>query len=147
MPLSQRAEAVQERLDRLANAANLVTPRIRQIWEQALNAPLNRSSTWLHGDLHSRNVLVQNGAITGIIDWGDICVGDPATDLASAWVLFPEESSRQELWGAYGDVSEATRQRAKGWALIFGLVLLDTGLVDNPRNAAIGKKILTRLAD
>ncbi len=49
---------------------------------------------------------------------------------------------RQQAIDAYGDVSEATLVRAKGWAILFGVVLLDSGLVDHPQHAAIGQRIL-----
>ncbi|MFH7029495.1 MAG: hypothetical protein ACHBN1_29940 [Heteroscytonema crispum UTEX LB 1556] len=47
----------------------------------------------------------------------------------------------------YGNISEATLQRAKGWAILFGVLLLDTGLIDNPRHAVIGERILRRVAE
>ena len=46
-------------MHRLAGATNLITPQIRQIWHEAVQAPLDRPPTWLHGDLHPRNVLVE----------------------------------------------------------------------------------------
>jgi aminoglycoside phosphotransferase (APT) family kinase protein len=147
VPLRQRAPVVEERMRRLAGRTELITPRIKQIWNEALDAPLDRAVTWLHGDLHPRNVLVENGVITGIIDWGDITSGDCATDLASIWMLFTELRARQEALAAYANLTEATLQRAKGWAVLFGVVLLDTGLSDNPRHAAIGERILRCLPD
>jgi aminoglycoside phosphotransferase (APT) family kinase protein len=146
-PLHQRAPAVEERMRRLAGRTDLITPQIRQIWNAALDAPIEGALTWLHGDLHPRNVLVEKGVITGIIDWGDITSGDRATDLASIWMLFAAPQAREEALAAYGDLSEATWQRAKGWAVFFGIMLLDTGLIDNSRNAAIGERILCRVTD
>jgi aminoglycoside phosphotransferase (APT) family kinase protein len=145
VPLSRRAAAVEERLQRLAERTNCITPLIWDIWQQALDAPLDRSPTWLHGDLHPRNVLVEDGRVTGVIDWGDLTSGDATTDLASIWMLFAEPQARAAAWAAYGELSEATIRRAKGWAVLFGVMLLDTGLIDNPRNAAIGEQILRRL--
>jgi aminoglycoside phosphotransferase (APT) family kinase protein len=146
-PLSQRALVVEERMRRLTGRTDLITPRLRQIWNEALDAPLDGAATWLHGDLHPRNVLVEDGIFTGIIDWGDITSGDCATDLASIWMLFVEPPARQEALAAYANLSEATLQRAKGWAVLFGVVLLDTGLSDNPRNAALGERILRGVPD
>ncbi|MCG8348525.1 MAG: aminoglycoside phosphotransferase family protein [Chloroflexales bacterium] len=147
VPLSQRAAGLEERMQRLAGATNLITPQIKRTWELALQAPLDVSPTWLHGDLHPRNILVERGVISGIIDWGDITAGDCATDLAAIWMLFAAPQARHDALAAYADLSDATLHRAKGWAVLFGVVLLDTGLVDNPRNAAIGAYTLRRLAE
>jgi aminoglycoside phosphotransferase (APT) family kinase protein len=147
VPLWQRAAVVEERMRRLAGATDLITPRLRQIWQEALHAPLDVSPTWLHGDLHPRNVLVRRGAISGIVDWGDITAGDPATDLAALWMLFTEPGARRAALAAYAGLSEATLWRARGWAIMFGAVLLESGLVDNPRNAAIGARTLRRVAE
>jgi aminoglycoside phosphotransferase (APT) family kinase protein len=146
-PLRQRAAVVEERMQRLARTTSLITPQITHIWHVALQAPLDLPPTWLHGDLHPRNVLVEHGVITGIIDWGDITSGDCATDLASIWMLFAEPHARHDALAAYATLSAATLQRAKGWAVLFGVMLLDTGLIDNPRNAMIGERTLRRVAE
>jgi aminoglycoside phosphotransferase (APT) family kinase protein len=142
VPLQQRAAVVEARMQRLASTTSLITPQIAQIWQAALDAPLDLPPTWLHGDLHPRNILVEHGVITGIIDWGDITAGDAATDLASIWMLFTEPDAREQVLVAYGALSRATLQRTRGWAIMFGVMLLDSGLVDNPRNAAIGTRTL-----
>lgn len=147
VPLRQRAAAVEERMQRLARMTDLITPQIMCIWHAAVHAPLDLPPTWLHGDLHPRNVLVENGVITGIIDWGDITAGDPATDLAAIWMLFADPHARHAALAAYANLSDATLQRARGWAIMFGVMLLDTGLVDNPRHAVIGERTLRRVAD
>ncbi|MBD2096551.1 phosphotransferase [Trichocoleus sp. FACHB-591] len=103
-------------------------------------------ATWIHGDLHLRNVLVEKGVITGVIDWGDITRGDRATDLAAIWMLFSDPQTRQQATLEY-NASEATLQRARGWAIFFGVVLLDTGLIDNPKHAAIGERTLRHMAE
>jgi aminoglycoside phosphotransferase (APT) family kinase protein len=146
-PLHQRAAFVEERMQRLETKTNLITPKIKNTWNQALNAPIDVQPTWLHGDLHPRNILVENGAIEGIIDWGDITSGDIATDLASIWMLFWDRNARTQAIAEYANISDATLQRAKGWAILFGTVLLDTGLIDHPRHAAIGERTLRRVAE
>lgn len=103
--------------------------------------------TWLHGDLHSRNVLVEDGALCAVIDWGDLAQGDCATDLASLWNLLPDIASRAAAMQAYGPVSQATWQRARGWAILFGLMLIDSGLVNDARLAAAGEITLHRVTE
>lgn len=146
VPLAQRAASMETRMQRLTGRREVISKPIRRLWNEALNAPLDRAPTWLHGDLHPRNVLVQDGVITGVIDWGDLTAGDPATDLASIWMLFRETGARKEAMAAYGDLSEATMRRSIGWAIAFAVTLLDTGLTDDPRHAAIGDRILRRFA-
>jgi len=112
-----------------------------------LDAPVDVEAKWLHGDLHARNVLVKNGAIAGIIDWGDMTSGDIATDLASIWMLFGDQHTRHQVIAEYANISDATLQRAKGWAVLFGVLLLDTGLVDHPRHAVMGERSLRRVSE
>lgn len=147
VPLHQRATAVEERMQRLEQKTNLMTPDIKHIWNQALDAPMDVEATWIHGDLHPCNVLVEKGAIAGVIDWGDITRGDRATDLAAIWMLFSDPQVRQQVIATYANASEATLQRARGWAVFFGVVLLDTGLVDTPRFTVIGERTLRRIAE
>lgn len=146
VPLAARAPAVEERVARLAPRTDLLTPGLLGLWREAVAAPLDAPRVWLHGDLHPRNVLVEGGAIAGVIDWGDLTVGDPATDLAAIWMLFDDPAARAAALAAYGPLSPATLLRARGWALLFGLLLLDSGLADHPRHAAIGAQTLRRVA-
>ena len=110
-----------------------------------LATQLNRAMphrVWLHGDLHPRNVLVQDGALAGIIDWGDVTAGDVATDLACAWMLFESARGREIFLGAYAP-TEQIRARAAGWAVHFASGLLDSG---EPRHVRIGLSVIRRLA-
>ena len=147
VPLQQRASAVQERMQRLAQKTSLANSTVFKIWESALKAPPAELSTWFHGDLHPQNVLVENGELTGVIDWADIAAGDSATDLASIWMLLPTVAARETAMAEYGSVSTGTWARALGWAINLGALLLETGLVDNPRHAAIGELTLRRIVE
>lgn len=142
--LQLRAERIELRMARLKVKTNLITPGIEQTWEAALQADKATKTCWIHGDLHARNVVVHLGKITGIIDWGDMTSGDVATDLAAIWMLFGDATARQKAIAIY-QPSSALLARAKGWAVFFGVVLLETGLVDNPRHAEMGKITLERL--
>lgn len=148
VPLSQRASQVEDRMRRLENlSVPSVTAEVRRIWEAALTAPIDATPTWIHGDLHSRNVLVDRECLSGVIDWGDMAAGDRATDLASIWMLFADPDARSRALSASGSVTQATYLRAQGWAVGFGVTLLDTGLVDHPQHAAIGEQTLRRLVE
>lgn len=142
--LLARSPQTQPVLERLETQTPLITPRIKQIWQEALWAPTTDEKRWLHGDLHPRNVLVKKGIISGVIDWGDMTSGDVATDLAAVWMLFSDVKTQSLALSQYG-ASKLETVRAKGWAISFAVFLLHTGLIDNSRNAAIGERILQRL--
>ena len=144
-PLATRAVAIGERMQRLERTTDVITARTRDAWSEGLVAPSDGRSTWIHGDLHARNVLTLDGTITGVIDWGDMTSGDPAIDLACLWMLLPNEAARAEAQRAYGPASSALWARARGWAVLFGVMLLDTGLAGNARNAAMGEHILRQI--
>src|SRR5436309_2758828 len=74
------------------------------------------SPVWVHGDLHPANLLIEHGQLSGVVDWGDITAGDPASDIAVAWMLVPA-SSRRTLYDEAG-VDDATRMRARAWAAL-----------------------------
>ncbi|MGB0111727.1 MAG: aminoglycoside phosphotransferase family protein [Ilumatobacteraceae bacterium] len=98
---------------------------------------------WVHGDLHSANVIVSDGKISAVIDFGDITAGDPAVDLAIAWMLFDPVSRavfRRTAGGAVS-IDEATWSRAQAWALHFALVYL-LHSADNERFARMGSALL-----
>jgi aminoglycoside phosphotransferase (APT) family kinase protein len=143
-PLSTRAEMVTFRAARLAPDYDWVARDIMPIWQDALAALDDAGPVWLHGDLHPRNVLMQKGKLSAVIDWGDMCAGDPATDLAALWMLLPSPQSRELAIEIYKP-SHSTLLRAKGWAITWGLLLLDTGRVDNNEHACIGRVILEQV--
>ena len=146
VPLATRAAAVAERIVRLEKTTERVSAGVEAAWREALEAPPGTRRHWLHGDLHPRNILADEGRIVGVVDWGDLCRGDIATDLAALWMLF-DRPDRQKALKAYGNVDEATLARAKGWGVFFGVVLLETGLVDDERQAKVGAATLARITD
>jgi aminoglycoside phosphotransferase (APT) family kinase protein len=85
-----------------------------------------------HGDLHPRHLLIDgDGAACGVIDWGDVCIADPAIDLNLAFGAFRGEA-RDAFFDAYGDVSQDQLHRARLLALFLSATLLlyadDVGL-------------------
>jgi aminoglycoside phosphotransferase (APT) family kinase protein len=102
-------------------------------WERAVAvAAWPGPPVWLHGDLHPANVLVTDGALAGVVDFGDMCAGDPATDLSAAWLLLPTGTAGQ-FFQTYASADEATIERARGWA-----ILRAVGLIAIGRNGELG---------
>ncbi|QNE22817.1 aminoglycoside phosphotransferase family protein [Kribbella qitaiheensis] len=100
---------------------------LRTIWADALEAPdWDGPPVWLHADLHPANVVTANGSLAGVIDFGDLCSGDPATDLMAAWLLLPEGAAAR-FFAAYPS-DEATVRRARGWAVYRAIGLISIGV-------------------
>lgn len=125
VPLSRFADEIECRLNDLT--ADETVDRMRELWADAVTADeWDRPLVWLHGDLHPANVVVADGTLAGVIDFGELCAGDPATDLASAWLLLPAGADRS-CFEAYGGADAATVRRSRGWALLSCLTLIEIG--------------------
>jgi aminoglycoside phosphotransferase (APT) family kinase protein len=107
--------AVAQAGDRIDGAAALDS------WRQSLAVPAwDGPGVWVHGDLLPGNLLVVDGRLSGVIDFGCLTAGDPACDMQPAWNLFAG-ASRQRFRAAL-EVDEATWLRGRGWAI--GLAVL-----------------------
>lgn len=134
-------DLVKERLHSLEQRDGITAQRLAAIWRDACQAPETEQRVWLHGDLHARNVVVNESRLVGLIDWGDLNGGDPANDLACAWTLIESARLRRAILEAYA-ADDALVRRAMGWALHFGLTLVNSG---EPRHVPMGWTILNRL--
>ncbi|MDD9937278.1 MAG: aminoglycoside phosphotransferase family protein [Myxococcales bacterium] len=95
------------------------------VWESALEARHRAAPVWVHGDVAPDNLLVDDGSLCAVIDFGQLAAGDPACDLTIAWTLFSGPSRdifRHEL-----HADRATWLRARGWALWKALLMLRSG--------------------
>jgi aminoglycoside phosphotransferase (APT) family kinase protein len=146
LPIQQGASFIEEYLERLRAKTTLISTAVEQALRIGLHAAPSTEKRWLHGDLHARNVLVHQGSISAIIDWGDITAGDVPIDLASIWMLFDDAKARREALDCYAATKIETA-RAKAWAVFFGAVLLETGLIDHPPHAAMGAATLRRITE
>jgi len=93
---------------------------LKAIWFEAMETKWNKPPVWLHGDFAPGNIILNNGRLAGVIDFGMMAVGDPACDLAIAWTFFDAPGSEVFLDRFRGD--ENTIKRAKGWALWKALI-------------------------
>lgn len=101
------------------------------ILESARGGPRLPATAVVHGDLHFRHVLVdEHDDFAGVIDWGDMHLGDPAVDLMIAWGLLPPRA-RAEFWDEYGPVTDHQRRQSRLLALFLALTLLDYGSAEN----------------
>jgi aminoglycoside phosphotransferase (APT) family kinase protein len=138
IPLEQRTDRMHVCVERLG--AIIDGPAVVALWAELVTAPASTTAVWVHGDLHPANILVSEGSISGVIDFGDITSGDRATDLAIAWMLFPAEA-RQVFRAAADAMDAATWARSRAWAIALSLAYL-VGSADNPLMHTIGMRTL-----
>lgn len=86
------------------------------VWRDALDAPVwDGEPVWFHGDLHDGNLLVRDGRLSAVIDWGTAGRGDPAIELNAMWGYLP--ACAAQLYRETVDLDEAAYRRARGFAL------------------------------
>lgn len=100
------------------------------IWEEALAAPWRGAPLWLHGDFAPGNLLVRDGRLAAVIDFGGCAVGDPACDLAIAWTFLGSDD--RSAFRAALEPSESDWLRGRGWALWKALAVLAGLSSDDP---------------
>lgn len=129
-----------------------VAAGVRAVWDEAVAArPWQGPPVWVHGDLHPANVVVSDGTLCGIVDFGDLSAGDPAWDLAAAWVLLPAGSAAR-FFDTYAHADRAAIRRARGLAALKSLFLMlmghngDRGLPGGkPHWGPLGRAALDRV--
>jgi aminoglycoside phosphotransferase (APT) family kinase protein len=110
-----------------AVALDDIAANVRAVWDDAVAARAWQGPpVWVHGDLHPANVLVSDGTLSGVIDFGDMFAGDPAWDLAAAWVLLPAGTAAR-FFDMYAHADEAAIRRARGLAAVKSLFLMRMG--------------------
>ncbi|MBO4208115.1 aminoglycoside phosphotransferase family protein [Micromonospora echinofusca] len=88
---------------------------VREIWARALDACWDGVDRWFHGDIAPGNLLLADGRLAAVIDFGTCGVGDPACDLAIAWTLLTGDG--REAFRSRLSADDATWARGRGWAL------------------------------
>jgi aminoglycoside phosphotransferase (APT) family kinase protein len=115
------------------------------VWETALTSSWRGSPVWFHGDIAYGNLLVRDGRLSAVIDFGTSGVGDPACDLAIAWTLFEGES--RDAFRAALPLDDATWARGRGWTLWKALIVL-AGIDANADEASKSRRVIDEvLAD
>jgi aminoglycoside phosphotransferase (APT) family kinase protein len=148
-----RGFPLRERHDRVAvNLGSGRVPRpdeLRGLWERLVDtAAWPGPPLWLHGDLHPANLLVtpeNPPGLAAVLDFGDLTSGDPATDLAAAWLLF-DAPGRAAFRAALPGVDPRTWDRARAWAVALGAAVAAHSS-DNPLMAAMGRHALTQVLE
>lgn len=124
-------ETLGKRIDRGAVTA---------IWEEALASRWRGPPVWVHGDVAAGNLLVKDGRLSAVIDFGTMGVGDPACDLALAWTLLDADSRR--AFRAALPLDPQTWARGRGWVLWKALIVLARGDGADPAEIELHERAL-----
>ncbi|MEV4535339.1 aminoglycoside phosphotransferase family protein [Asanoa sp. NPDC049518] len=136
VPLAVRDEQIQ---DRLASGKLARQDELRALWDELRAAPeWDGPNVWLHGDPHPANLVLRDSSLAAVLDFGDLTAGDPATDLAAAWLVF--DADGRAVFQAGIEADEATWRRAQAWALAIGTAIavfadIHPGLADAGEHA------------
>lgn len=113
-PLASADEITRRPAEQLGDETDV--DALLAVWDAGLHAPAwDGPGVWVHGDLSEGNLLVRDGRLSGVIDWGGLVAGDPAVELMVAWNLFDRES-RACYRDALGIVDDAMWLRGRAWA-------------------------------
>lgn len=117
-----------------------------EVWDAALRAEWRGAPVWFHGDIASGNLLVRDGRLVAVIDFGTSGVGDPACDLVIAWTMF-SDGSRDAFRQTVGQ-DDASWARARGWALWKALIVLADVIDRDEELAGLNRRVVDEvLAD
>ncbi|GIF69604.1 hypothetical protein Ais01nite_76390 [Asanoa ishikariensis] len=136
VPLAVRDEQIQ---DRLASGKLAREDELRALWDELRAAPVwDGPKVWLHGDPHPANLVLRDSSLAAVLDFGDLTAGDPATDLAAAWLVF--DAPGRAVFQAGIEADTATWRRARAWALAIGTAIavfadIHPGLADAGEHA------------
>jgi len=142
VPLAARDEPTRAAI--AASDGLVDTAAVTAVWADALRIPpWDGPPTWAHADLSPGNLLVGDGRLTAVIDWGIAGVGDPTVDLIVAWNLLPA-TGRKAFRDAL-DVDGDTWRRGRGWALSISIIQLPYYQHTNPALAANSRHVIDEI--
>ncbi|CDK30414.1 aminoglycoside phosphotransferase family protein [Candidatus Babela massiliensis] len=113
------------------------------VWGTALSISWNKLPVWIHGDVSPGNLLVLNGKLSAVIDFGMMGVGDPACDLVIAWTFFKGES--REIFRKVLQMDSGTWARGRAWALWKALIVASGLTSTNAVEAAQAWRVINEV--
>jgi aminoglycoside phosphotransferase (APT) family kinase protein len=147
-PLVTMNQVTRENIERCRSLKNFEfdLDAAERIWDEAMKLPGAADRTtprWYHGDLAAENLLVRDGRLTAVLDFGGLSIGDPTVDLVVAWELL-DPPARQLLRRQLG-VEDAAWLRGRAWALCITLMIWYYWTTMPERRAsrmAVGRNVL-----
>ncbi len=140
-PLTVYDDETREALQALEG--HIDTALAAEVWQAALGSDRHDSAVWFHGDAQPGNLLLANGRLSAVIDFGTCGIGDPACDTTIAWTFLSGESSR--VFKQRLPVDAATWVRGRGWAIWKAMKVLVGALESDPQDAASTMQVIQKI--
>lgn len=116
---------------------------VERVWADAMASSWQREPVWLHGDVATGNLLVGDGRLVAVLDFGSCGVGDPACDTVIAWTFL--QGASRDRFRAELDIDADTWSRGRGWALWKALITLVGHLERDGPEAAVARREIDRI--
>lgn len=143
-PLTTYADEVRRSVDALGD--EIAGEAVEKVWDDAVAATWEGDPVWFHGDVAAGNLLVRDGRLAAVIDFGTSGIGDPACNVVIAWTLLHGPS--RDAFRARLGVNPGTWSRGRGWALWKALITLAGAFDRDPDAAAVSRRVIEHvLAD
>ena len=147
-PLATMDQATRENIERCRSLEDFEfdLDAAEQVWADAMRLPgaaERATPRWYHGDLAAENLLVRDGALAAVLDFGGLSLGDPTVDLVVAWEVL--DPPARELFRRQVGVDDATWLRGRAWALSIALMIWYYWTTMPERRAsrmAVGRNVL-----
>ena len=141
-PLETYADEAERAIAALGD--EIAADDVRRVLDDALATRWERDPVWVHGDVAAGNLLLRDGRLAAVIDFGCAAVGDPACDVVIAWTLLSGRSS--DAFRSALAVDRSTWARGRGWALWKALITLVGDLERGDAAAAAGtRRVIERV--
>jgi aminoglycoside phosphotransferase (APT) family kinase protein len=118
---------------------------VTEVWDLALATSWQGPPVWVHGDVAETNLLVKDGRLNAVIDFGCAGVGDPSCDLVIAWTFL--DPVNREIFRSAVALDPATWKRARGWAIWKALITLAHMRDTNPTKAEKARQVIRSILD
>lgn len=106
-------EGAREQITKLAPIID--SNKVLDLWERACSTLWNKTPVWIHGDFAAGNILLDNGKLSAVIDFGGTAIGDPACDLVISWTYLSRRA--RDIFMEKIGLDEHTWLRARAWTL------------------------------
>jgi aminoglycoside phosphotransferase (APT) family kinase protein len=140
-PLATYEDEALQAIDTLGR--EIPVDAVMRAWENAMATSWDHEPVWLHGDVAAGNLLVRDGRLAAVIDFGSSGVGDPACDVVIAWTFL--DGASRDRFRADLDVDTATWSRGRGWGLWKALITLVGHLERDSPDAALSRRDIERI--